>query len=413
MERRYEALYLPEDSPSLREEVYPASGEGQTAEVVLPPLLWTAAEGPVKLTAIDGPPGTGKTTDIITQAPSWGKVAIVTYTNDAANTIKLRAPHLRAGTIYSLSWPYVKQYAKNAKRRVHRSGAYTKRRIDNLMDPALRQYENDAPSKKERHQEDVLAPLLHSWSEGPPPFDLNIQAQRELHYILPIARWLEAGGYVPEEDKFEVVVIDEAQDVSSLELRAAKALVRKGGDLLAYGDPGQAIFARGKGIEGKELPPAWVLADETHRLEGGFRVGDPVASAATKVLKSYYDRPAFTFMAGHETHIMDWEPDSRPTTGLVLGYSRYSVAKQFKLWGLRQVAVTPTVTRAQEELVLSTGHAAKGGEADDVYLLPWSHKAVGRFEVKDPDAIRLMYVMMTRAIKRLHIPRTLKARILR
>ena len=62
------------------------------------------------LIAIDGPPGSGKTTKIIHDAAVWPEAsAVVTYTNDATNTVLSRAPGIRAGTIYSLSWPFEAQ----------------------------------------------------------------------------------------------------------------------------------------------------------------------------------------------------------------------------------------------------------------------------------------------------------------
>ena len=66
----------------------------------------------MKLKVIDGPPGTGKTTDIINRATSgdWvGKrIAVLTYTNAAAEVVRTRAPWITSGTIYALLWGDVK-----------------------------------------------------------------------------------------------------------------------------------------------------------------------------------------------------------------------------------------------------------------------------------------------------------------
>ena len=65
----------------------------------------------IKLTAFDGPPGTGKTRRIVQEAAAWGedvRAAVVTYTKDAAAVVKQRAPEIVSGPVYSLSWPYVK-----------------------------------------------------------------------------------------------------------------------------------------------------------------------------------------------------------------------------------------------------------------------------------------------------------------
>ena len=79
--------------------------------------------------------------------------------------------------------------------------------------------------------------------------------------------------------------------------------------------------------------------------------------------------------------------------------------------GLSRTGIVPNVAAANRELVLSTGHAAKGAEADDVYILPWSRTAISRFERRDPETVRLLYVMLTRAKRRVFLPRTIKARL--
>ena len=199
--------------------------------------------------------------------------------------------------------------------------------------------------------------------------------------------------------------------MSWLELRACMGLLREGGNATAYGDPGQSIFAQSKGMVGNALPPVWSYADHKEVLDIGYRVGDPVASVASRVLNSYYKRPSSTFKAQHRTDILTWNHTLRPFRGLVLGYSRRAVAKAFRNWTLTRTGVVPNVAEADKELVLATGHAAKGAEADDVYLLPWSRQAIKRLEEKDTETVRLLYVMLTRAKKRVHIPITLKARL--
>ncbi|MDP6954399.1 MAG: ATP-binding domain-containing protein [Planctomycetota bacterium] len=366
------------------------------------------------LITVDGPPGTGKTTTILREAEGWGHdSAVVTYTNDAAGVLAQRAPNVRAGTIYSLTWPYVKPFASKTKRMRSRASAYSTRKIHHLMDPALDQYAADAPSRRAKKLESEQAPVLHGWADGPCPMDLGkLSPKDELTFILPLARWVEAGCPMPEDERLGTIAIDEAQDMGALEIRAALGLLRPDGVAYAYGDPGQAIFAHGKGLKGNSLPAAWTLADELTELSTGYRVGDPVASLAANTLRSYYDRSAELFSAVHTTQIVPWDHSFAPAgAGLVLGYSRWVIAKTFRLWGLTNTAVTPKVSKADDELVVSTGHAAKGSEADDVYILPWSKQGTKRLEQGDPGALRLMYVMLTRARKRLHIPQTLYTRI--
>lgn len=370
----------------------------------------------IRLTAFDGPPGTGKTRRIVQEAQRWSRdsrIAVVTYTKDAAAIVKQRAPNIVSGTVYSLTWPYVKDYAKSKAGMARHAASYQQRKIHHLFDPALEQYKADAPSARPPHRLDEAARRLHGWEKGEPPFPLaESKAEAQLKFLLPMARWLEVGAPVPAEEHFDMLMIDESQDMSWVELRAALALVRPGGEVWAFGDPGQAIFGTPKGMTGSSLPPVWERADQRTVLDKGYRVGNPVASVAAKALKSWYDRPARTFAAEHETALHVWDCEHAPRAGLVMGYSRASVAKAFTSWGLRQTGVVPKVAEADHELVLSTGHAAKGAEANDVYLLPWSRIAMDRLMQKDPATLRLLYVMLTRGRKRVHVPRTLKARLL-
>jgi len=380
-------------------------------------MSYSLDNGPrVRLTAFDGPPGTGKTRRIVQEASEMSKdkrIAVVTYTKDAAAIVRQRAPNIVSGTVYSLTWPYVKDYAKTKTGVARHAASYQQRKIHHLFDPALEQYKADAPSSKPPHRLDEFARRLHGWSKGNPPFKLDEhKAEAQLKFLLPMARWLEVGAPVPEEELFDMLMIDESQDMSWVELRAALSLVHAGGEVWAFGDPGQAVFGTPKGMTGNKLPPVWERADTHTVMSKGYRVGNPVAGVAAKALKSWYDRPAHTFAAGHSTRLHVWDCAHAPRVGLVMGYSRASVAKAFVNWGLRQTGVVPKVAEADKELVLSTGHAAKGAEADDVYLLPWSRVAMERLQQKDPATLRLLYVMLTRGRKRVHVPRTLRARLL-
>lgn len=181
--------------------------------------------------AFDGPPGSGKTRRIVEDAEALTSqtVAVITYTKDAAAIVKKRAPEVISGTVYALTWPYVKEFAKQKAGVARYAANYTRRRIHHSFDPALEQYKHDAPSAKPPHRLDEAARRLHRWETGSPPFKLtNEKAEGQLKFLLPLAKWLEAGAPIPPDEQFDIVMIDEAQDMSWTELRAACALVRPG-----------------------------------------------------------------------------------------------------------------------------------------------------------------------------------------
>lgn len=373
-----------------------------------------------RLIRIDGGPGTGKSTTIIRRcSEDWqGKrVLVITYTNAAADVLRLRAPWVTSGTVYALLWPYVSkvlppEYKKQKGRRVAKSG-YQLRPIQNSKDIELKKYLSTAPSRQQRTPYYLIAEQLHGWSgisTCPVDFD-DITPEAEVKYILPLAYWLNKGAPVPESHKYDVVVIDEAQDMSALEVTVALQMLKEGGTAYAYGDPGQAIFSEAKGLAPGELPYAWTRADEGESLGIGYRCGSGIAGPASSILREYYDLPSDLFTAPHTSQISRWDIGShkRPTTGMVLCLSRKNVDKVLAHWKLSNTAVVPGIVNPNDKLVVCTGHAAKGAEADEVFVSPWTPSAMKELYHGSPDVLKLLYVMMTRARKKLYLPGELLA----
>lgn len=382
---------------------------------------------------VDGGPGTGKSTTIIknTTEGEWRnkRVCVVTFTNAAADVLKLRAPWITSGTVYSLLWPYVspvlpKEYTKRfGPRGGAAASGYKMRAIDNYKDVELMRYHKEAPGRRPASPDSLIAAMLHAWDGNPDevPVDFKeLAPTNEIKYILPMGYWIVHGPPLPEDALFDVVVIDEAQDMSALEVECALRMVKPGGLAYAYGDPGQAIYSQSKGMLPDELPYAWKAADEKLSLSQGYRCGPELTKAANAVLKDYYDLDPELFTANHQTMIHTWNPMHKGTTpdvGLVMGHSRRSVVNYFQSKGLANTPVVPGISDPDKELVVCTGHAAKGAQADNVYVLPWSDACTMDLYSNDPDRVKLLYVMMTRAKKNLYLPQDLhgfvNAKILR
>lgn len=349
---------------------------------------------------------------LIAQSYDWPMPwAIAVYTRDAAATLQQRGiPAELAGTIYSLSWNHVTAVADLPPTKRGASRAYQRRNISDVSDPALLQYVLDAPGLRPRN---TKAEELHAWHPDlgdPPAWIWDKDLPKGTEFAVGLARWLAVGAPLANGFKgYKFLAIDEAQDLSPLELAAALSLLHEDGEALAVGDPGQAIFLGVKGVPEHSLPPAWEWA--THHdptLATGYRCGAPVSKAAANLLKPYHDRSADKFTAKHTTHIHLWD-GTAPDRGLVLGMARAHGQRWATEHDLRDFAVSPSV--ADTRLTVCTIHAAKGAEADSVYLLPWSSRALERLDLQMPNALKVLYVGLTRAKKNLYLPADLFARV--
>lgn len=365
----------------------------------------------VHLIARTGCPGTGKSTSIKREAPSWpAPWLICVYSKDAANALHAKGlPPEVANTIYKLSWPHVKAVAEMRFTGKSSSSTYQDRAIRDQFDPALSEYVAAAPGRRAKDEELIA---LHAWSpaDGPAPdwiYGPEATTKNRKHAV-GLARWLDKGAPLTHEP-YQLVCADEAQDMSRLETAAALALVKPGGTLLACGDEGQAIFGGFKGYLPGELPAAWEWADEREFMSPGYRVGRPVTEIASTVLAPYSWHDPELYSAPHATLVHHWDMHSAPVEGLVLGLSRDAGRKYIQRHDLTDVGLVPGTKRV-DGLAVTTIHAAKGHEADHVYLLPWSDRKMMALDDGDPELLKVVYVALTRARYHVHLPTDFYAR---
>lgn len=357
----------------------------------------------VKIIARTGCPGTGKTTRLSKECWTWPTPwQIVTYSNTAAGALHQKGiPADLAETIYKRTWPHVREVSKMRHTGAAGAALYQSRAIEDADDYALLEYVQGAPSRRKRDEE---LEQLHAWTpaQGPAPSWIwdKSQVNNDRKYAVGLARWLDRGAPLAHAP-YQFVAYDEAQDASRLTLSAALATVAEGGTLLACGDEGQAIFNQANGYRSDELPAAWQWADEIEYMSPGYRVGRPATEIASTVLAPYAWHDPELYSAGHPT-LVHWWDGFPPASGLVMGLSRYSVDRYIKAHGLRNVELVPGIHEV-EGLAVTTIHAAKGHEADHVYLLPWSKNKLTALDNGSADLLRLAYVALTRARYHVHL----------
>jgi len=363
----------------------------------------------VTLAVRSGYPGTGKTTRLVNECWGWpAPWQIVTYSRDAAQALHAKGvPAEVANTIYKRTWNHVQPVAEMRHSGKRSAEAYRARAISDRNDVALRDYVSAAPG---RQKQDPMLMALHAWSptDGPAPTWIYGRVTPNQRHAVGLARWLDQGAPMVH-DPYPFVAYDEAQDASRLETCAALAMVAEGGELLACGDEGQAIFGGFKGYLPGEKPAAWQWADRQEYMSPGYRIGRPATEIASTVLAPHAWHDPELYSAGHPTMVHHWDMVNAPLEGLVMGLSRYTVDKYIQRHDLTAVGVVPG-TRSVDGLAVTTIHAAKGHESDSIYMLPWSKQKLMALDNGDPEMLKVAYVALTRARYHVWLPTDLYAR---
>lgn len=354
-----------------------------------------------RLVAVDGPPGTGKTTRAVADSANWPwPSAALSFSRAAAAVLATRGVKASdIGTVDKVCWPHAKVVARLGVSGRPHTPEYQRRRVLGKADPAVTAYVTAAERRKLSPETEERLAELTAWGgpeHGPAPDWLwDQELDGALKYAVTLGRWLDKGAPLDDFEGYAHVLLDEAQDSSPLQVASALSLVRPGGTLEAVGDPGQAIFS------GDELPAAWRWATEKRELTKGYRVGEPVAGLAADVLRPFYDRPSSNFAKEGETRLLQWGCRA-PRKGLVLCHSRRYVKQQLERWGLGGVWLSPDKAKVGD-LTVCCIHSAKGSEADDVYIANWSAQRLADFDRQRTQSLRVMYVALTRARKRVFL----------
>lgn len=202
--------------------------------------------------------------------------------------------------------------------------------------------------------------------------------------------------------KFDLVCIDEIQDLSPLQMQLVYSLLHRANATIFAGDGDQMIFE----WAGVDRQAFLKLQRECniHKLETNYRIPDDILFRAQSVLKgdSYH-------AGSSNTHLITGLPEFKPDeTYLILSRNAYilrNIMREYDEQGfswtwLSNNQYLPKGTKFN--INVSTIHGAKGAEADNVVIIPDVSPAT--YENLDSDAERrVWYVGLTRTRKCLYL----------
>lgn len=252
-----------------------------------------------------------------------------------------------------------------------------------------------------------------SWYE----FELLTKALtqfKEAYHLLDFNDMLELA-YNATLPDFDVLIVDEAQDLSALQWRLVEKLAERTPYVHVAGDDDQAIF-RWAGAD----PSRFVAFGESGRvLVQSYRVPQRVHEMATGLISQVRDRPEKVY--GHRPHqgnvdyvVGHEDLDLSRGQWLVLARNSYllkDVQERCIRDGLgyvgragKQFVPEDYDPERTPDVRISTIHGAKGAEADNVAVFTdLSYKTYESMLANRDDELRTFYVAVTRTKENLYV----------
>ena len=307
------------------------------------------------VTKIFGPPGTGKTTtllDLLEQTMDAGtspdRIAYMTFTVKARSEAVERA--MKRFSLKEDQLPYFRTLHSIAYRELGISGPMMIRYAELKEFSELIGMEMTGPSRQtesgltmtngnlrgdrfmtfdhlRRHRGQSLEEAYRGWREQESIFITR-------HFVTTYERWKQAEGLMDFTDLLtriedplpvDVVFVDEAQDLSSLQWRTLETLASKAKRVYVAGDDDQAIFAWA-GANPEEL---LTVQGKTQVLGQSYRVPQSIHELAGKMVQRIKRRQPKTWKprrAKGETKLLmdqDYADYSRDGSYLVLYRNHY------------------------------------------------------------------------------------------
>jgi len=254
-------------------------------------------------TLVKAGPGTGKTHTLIEwlvhQVKSGNanphELLAVTFTNKAAdelderlhNKIGTQAESVTIGTFHALAWRWIKQYHPDLNTIYDTTD---RRMMLHILYPDLKSSEisniSDLISGNLEFNDPIPEPYLnhvteyrnYAWEQG--SVDLSDLIRRTIEALQTNDAWL---GQLRE--RYKAIAVDEFQDINPLQYQLVE-LLGKGQNILAIGDPDQAIY----GFRGSDVELFFDFTDNFNAREitliQNYRSTDTILKAAGSVIRN-------------------------------------------------------------------------------------------------------------------------------
>jgi DNA helicase-2/ATP-dependent DNA helicase PcrA len=209
--------------------------------------------------------------------------------------------------------------------------------------------------------------------------------------------------YIDKFDKVQYLIIDEAQDLSSLQWTIVNKLSKRTEVMYVAGDDDQAIYE----WAGADVSQFQNFPGDREVLRQSYRLTPEHVSLGNSIVAPIERRYPKEFRGRNEKGIVNWivdeeEVDLSRGTWLLLGRNDYHLKRYKSLCEMWEI--TPG-----KRVRISTIHGAKGGEADNVLLTTdMSRRCWEGFHGSSCDEAaerRVWYVGATRARNEINILR--------
>lgn len=214
----------------------------------------------------------------------------------------------------------------------------------------------------------------------------------------------------------KAIIIDEAQDLTTLQWKAVVNMAAHCHRVYVAGDDDQALYE----WSGADISKFLGIKGKIRVLDGSHRVPQNICNIANEVIRNVKTRQEKTIHSLNDTKgIVQYVPNITfwyKKFGIRPGETYYFLARNnyllevykkfFDGLGIEYAETTEqnNTSTILSNIVVSTIHRVKGGEADHVIILPDLSKAEQNYYDIDPEPEhRIFYTAITRAKKAVYI----------